>query len=88
MPRRLVLLLLLLLTLTLTFSPGQGCTPVQAFATFVAPDVAKVLFFEECGGIMCAAQWVQIDGKHVGYSRVCQKPMERGGFLPAPPPAP
>ena len=75
---------LLLLTLMLTFEPGQGCKPVQTFATFVAPDVAKVLFFEECGAITCTSSWVQIDGKRVGYARVCQHPVERGGLAPAP----
>lgn len=80
--------LLLLLTGTLTFSPDQGCTPVQVFAAFVAPDVAKVMFFEDCGAITCTSSWVQIDGKRVGYARVCQTPVERGGLVPAPLPAP
>lgn len=78
------MILLLFLAVVVTFDPGQGCKPVSAAVDFIQADVLKVLYVEDCGAIRCWSQWLQVDGKRAGYSRVCQNPAGSGGLESAP----
>jgi hypothetical protein len=79
--------LALLVGLTLLVEPGEGCRPDQAALTFVDPSAVKVIYVEECGAIQCWSRWLQIEGRRLGVSRVCQQRRERGDLEMAPPPA-
>ena len=75
------------LNVTLLVEPGDGCRPDMATVAFVAPGAIKVLYVEECGAIQCWSRWLQVDGRRLGASRVCQQRHERGGLevVPMPP---
>lgn len=66
-------------TIPVTFEPTPGCTPGQAQVDFVQPDVARIMLWEQCGSVTCWRRWLEIAGRKVGESRICEKASSSGG---------
>lgn len=67
--------LLLAATLTLPLLAEQ-CELEQAVVAAVPPATFQVLVTRRCGGITCWERWIEVEGKRLGYSRVCAEGMD------------
>ena len=64
------------------------CTLDQAQLSYVPPQTVQVLATYRCGGFVCWERWIEVGGKRLGSSRVCESPDMAADPLRLVPPAP